>query len=138
LACGLIAFALLAFFNPGEGGLYCLYDAKLRTSLFTGFLTLGGFLLTLKTFMLVQLKKELYDTQQYKERVLNQREVRPELSLYGPLTRLGTLLVFCVLGTLSASAAQFTIGFIPNRITAALAISMAVMALVLVFIAWIE
>src|ERR1051326_8439256 len=90
-------FGVLTYFNPGENGLFSLYDRKFQTPLFTGFLTIGGFLLTLKTFVLVQLKKELYENDYYKQRLNDKRVNEPNLSLYGPLNRLGYLLVLCVL-----------------------------------------
>jgi len=106
--------------------------------LFTGFLTIGGFLLTLKTFVLVQLKKELYENDYYKQRLNDKRLLNPNLSLYGPLNRLGYLLVLCVLAALTTAVAQLSVGFIPSRYAAAFCIAVAAGTLALVFQAWYE
>ena len=136
--CLLAAFGLLSYFDPGVNGLYCLYETKFQTPLFTGFLTIGGFLLTLKTFVLVQLKKELYESEYYKAQLNNKRLANPNLSLYGPLNRLGSLLVFCVLAALTTAVLQFSVGFIHNKFAAAFCIGFAAGALALVFQAWYE
>jgi hypothetical protein len=41
------------------------YGENIRGSLFTGFLTLGGFLLSLKTFIIVKMKENVYDDERY-------------------------------------------------------------------------
>lgn len=133
-----IAFAALSYLDPGPNGLCALYDAKFQTPLFTGFLTIGGFLLTLKTFVLIQLKKELYETDFYKKRLNDRRQLNPNLSLYGPLNRLGILLIYCVFAALFTAVAQLSIGFIPHRLAAAFCISLAIGTLTLVFQAWFE
>ena len=134
----LLAFALLVYLNPGESGLFVLYDKKLQTPLFTGFLTIGGFLLTLKTFVLVQLKKELYESPYYKKSLNDKRRLNPDLSLYGPLNRLGTLLVLCVLSALITAVLQLSIGFIPNKFASASCLAFGAGTLALVFQAWYE
>ncbi|MEK6334011.1 MAG: hypothetical protein AABM67_03620 [Acidobacteriota bacterium] len=136
LAGGAIAFGVLSYFNPGDGGLYCVYDSKLRTPLFTGFLTIGGFLLTLKTFVLIKLKEEVYESPWYRDKIDRNRKLNPKLTLYGPLNRLGSLLIFCVFAALSTAVAQLSVGFIPNRFASAFCISLAVGSLILVFCAW--
>jgi len=138
LAVFLATFALLGYFNPGENGLVSLYDRKFQTPLFTGFLTISGFLLTLKTFVLVQLKKELYDQSFYKADVNYKRLTNPKLTLYGPLNRLGSLLVLCVLGGLTTAVSQLSVGFIPSRLAAAFCIAVGAGTLALVFQAWYE
>ncbi len=138
LAVFLTTFGLLAYFNPGENGLFALYDRKFQTPLFTGFLTISGFLLTLKTFVLVQLKKELYDQSFYKEDIDYKRLTNPKLTLYGPLNRLASLLVLCVLGGLTTAVSQLSVGFIPSRFAAAFCIAVGAGTLALVFQAWYE
>lgn len=76
--------------------LHDFYSKKLQFSFFTGFLTVGGFLLSLKTFILVKLKEGLFDNKEYQERMEKRRALNPDLSYYGPLSRLGSFLIYCV------------------------------------------
>jgi hypothetical protein len=88
------------------------YADKLRASLFTGFLTLGGFLMSLKTFIIVNMKKEVYDTDEYKKKWLisNPRRQKDTGLLYTPLQNLSHMLYATILFSISTSAAQLTIG----------------------------
>lgn len=131
---GILSFSALTFFDPK--GIYELYQSKLQTPLFTGFLTIGGFLLTLKTFVLIKLKEEVYQSEFYKTKLEERRLLNPDLSLYGPLGRLANLLVLSVLSALLTAVSQMSVGFIPGRLSAAFCISIAVSALALVFQSW--
>ena len=137
LYLGLVAFSGLYYFNPGSKGLFDLYQSKLQAPLFTGFLTVGGFLLTLKTFVLIKLKEEVYESSFYQDKVLKERrELNDKLTLYGPLARLGSLLVFSVLSALVTAVSQLSIGFIPRTSAAAFCLGVAVTSLALVFQSW--
>lgn len=116
--------------------LYDIYSEKLRMPLFTGFLTLGGFLLTLKTFVLIKLKEGLYDHEKYQELHAERKELNSEITYYGPLSRLGNFLIFSVLLALLTSFYQFTFGFIKCNIVAAIGLALAVTTAVLVLISW--
>jgi len=108
----------------------------MRTPLFTGFLTLGGFLLSLKTFILVKLKEDLYDLPSYKKRVLERKKLNPNLTLYGPLTRLGTFLIYCVLLSLITAVLQFSFGFLESDFAASICLALSVTTISVIFIAW--
>ncbi|MCK6586798.1 MAG: hypothetical protein L6Q76_04345, partial [Polyangiaceae bacterium] len=69
------------------------YAHSMRGSLFTGFLTLSGFLFSVNTFIVVNMKKELYDHVSYFEKVTRLQGVNPNLTFYGPLRRLSRLLL---------------------------------------------
>lgn len=126
----------LTDFKPIVGSLHEIYERKLQVPFFTGFLTLGSFLLTLKTFVIMKLKESLYDSECYKERVRKQRVLKPDLAAYNPLNNLATFLVYAVIMAVLTAGAQITIGFLPFNITAATCISLAVTTLFLVLIAW--
>lgn len=87
------------------------YAANVRTGLFSGFLTLSGFLLAMKTLVVIQLRKELYDTEYYRKRVLKHREVNPRITVYSPLRRFGRFLLAAVICSIATSVLQFTLGF---------------------------
>ena len=113
-----------------------VYSAKLQTPLFTGFLTLGSFLLTLKTFIVVQLKDKLYDSEAYIERFAKLRFQNKDLKLYDPITRLAGLLLTAVVMALGTALLQISLGFAELQITASICFSFAVGTLLLVFFAW--
>lgn len=128
-------FVLLLFASSCE--LEHIYSTKLQIPLFAGFLTLGSFLLTLKTFVIVKLKESLYDTDFYRERVRKLRQLDPQLSMYGPLNRLATFLIYAVIVSLGTATAQLTIGFLPSRIAVAACLSAASTTLFVVAYAWL-
>ncbi len=116
--------------------LYDFYSTKMQVPLFTGFLTLGGFLLTLKTFVLIKLKEGLYDHYKYKEMLDERRLLNPKITYYGPLSRLGNFLIHSVLLALLTSFYQFTVGFIKCNIIAAIGLALAFTTTVIVLFAW--
>jgi hypothetical protein len=91
------------------------YAASLRGYLFTGFLTMGGFLLSLKTFIVVSMKKEVFDSNEYFERWRQRFSIDSRIgSLYQPLNELSTWLHYAILSCVLTSASQFTIGLFEN------------------------
>jgi hypothetical protein len=118
---------------------FCLqrvYD-KFQAPLFSAFVTLGSFLFALKSFILVTLKKEIYDTDRYKEHFRHVQEAQTTAHLYTPLKNLGNFLLYSVLFALITSTAQLTLGFIPHPVAQIICLSLAVCTLALVFRAWI-
>jgi hypothetical protein len=118
-----------------------LYDKSMRSSLFTGFFTLSGFLLTAKTFIILNMKKEVYSTDAYLRTVLSHRQTlgtsapgANELEVYAPLKRLGDLLTINVAATLISSALQFSLGLVNSRYAVAICLAIASMAIVLLAI----
>lgn len=124
--------------------LYLMLDAKIlsdiyskfQTALFTGFLTIGGFLLSLKTFILVKMREDLYDSDSYKKRFEQKKNLDSSLKLYSPLRRLGDYLVYCVICALLTAFMQISIGFINHGLAAAVCIAAALFTMCLVIFAW--
>lgn len=115
---------------PADGGFYELYATGMRSSLFTGFLTLSGFLLAAKTFVVVNMKKEVYDNEKYQENFKTQRRLDQTMRLYGPLESLARSLVLNVALCLGTAASQFTVGLIPSPFAAAVCLALAAAAIV--------
>ncbi|HEY1189627.1 MAG TPA: hypothetical protein VGE74_18415 [Gemmata sp.] len=109
---------------------YTLYATGMRNSLFTGFLTLCGFLMSAKTFIVVNMKKEVYDRKLYQENFRVQQKLKPGVTLYGPLQSLATLLTANVALSLLTAASQFTIGLIPSVWAAAWCVGVAAVTLI--------
>ncbi len=86
------------------------YGEKMRGSLFAGFLGLGGFLLSLKTFILVKMKEELYGHPKYRERYETERTQDPKIALYSPLQSLKSLLLWAIASSLITAVLQMSLG----------------------------
>lgn len=113
-----------------------LYPEKLQTPLFSGFLTLGSFLLSLKTFILLRLKQDVYDSPHYAQHIRESRAFEPDLPYYGGLRQLSELLVASVICALTTSVFQLTLGFWRRVYPMAVCAGMAAFTLVLVFFCW--
>ncbi len=120
----LIAVALYAsastYYCPPKT-IYCtvmdafgpFYGKNLRGSLFAGFLTLGGFLLSLKTFIVVNMKKEVFENSSYKENWHSQKLIDSEGKLgglYDPLRFLSTMLFISIVCCIATAVMQLTLG----------------------------
>lgn len=110
------------------------YSDKLRASLFSGFLTLGGFLLSVKTFVVVQMKTGLYDTDGYRERVVKARQLKPDTPYYKPLANFSRALFWAVLLALATAAAQLTLGLYEARLAVYICLGLALLTLIVLVI----
>lgn len=107
------------------GWFYELYATGMRGSMFSGFLTLSGFLLSAMTFIVVNMKKEVYDTDAYREGFARQWKLKPGMQFYGPLERLSRSLLWNVTLALATSVSQFTVGFYPSCYSALFCVGIA-------------
>lgn len=114
------------------------YAQNMRASLFSGFLTLGSFLFAANTFMVANLKKELYDHPDYKKRVYSRKEQQPSASFYGQLNRLSGLILRTIVLSLTAAILQLTLGtIVPHWIAALICLLVAFLAMAqLLFVVW--
>lgn len=134
-------------FSPGPGGGENLfvegYKTGARTSLFTAFLTLGSFLLTLKTSILQRLR-EGYETEDhvdtYRAHVREEaaraarqgREPKP-MKFYQGLHDLSVALSLCMSTTIISSLLQVTLGFWGEAWSTAICVGAAAFAALTVF-----
>lgn len=91
-----------------------VYSQAMRNSLFTGFLTLSSFLLTTKTLLVIQFRKDVYENDDY---LKAHRLQRPNEKVYGSLESLAKLLNVNILLALATSAVQFSLGFVESSLT---------------------
>lgn len=132
---GIAVFASVMWF--GDGNFVAFYEEKMRASLFTGFFTLSGFLMTAKTFIILNLKKEVFSTPIYLARVHVQSRL-DSIEVYKPLRDIGRVLLVNVALCLAASISQFTVGLIVYIFAVAICLSLAAgAAVMLVFSLWI-
>lgn len=110
------------------------YESYIRQSLFTGFLTLGGFLLSMKTFVLANVKKDVYDSEAFTKFMRELAADGINLNPYEALYQLQTGLTFSICFSLFASASQFTLGVLRSWWGKPTACTLA--ALALAFVLW--
>jgi hypothetical protein len=106
------------------------YAEHLRGNLFNGFLTLAAFLLSAETFIIVHLQKEVYGKPAYQKQIQELKQVKSNLSAYGPLRRLNMAMFAAVVMSLLTALLQLTIGVIQSDWAAWLCIGSAGLALV--------
>ncbi|MCO6353501.1 hypothetical protein GBO14_01830 [Pseudoalteromonas shioyasakiensis] len=105
------------------------YQVNIRGSLFAGLLTLGGFLLSLKTFIIVKLKENVYDHDEYEKRFKEQSKLKNGLVFYAPLKNLSDFLFWTVASCISAAITQLTFGLFNCYYTTLFALLTALFAL---------
>lgn len=135
---GSIAISGVFWAAPDYSSLVNFYAKNIRGSLFTGFLTLGGFLLSLKTFIIVKMKENVYDDERYIEIFNEKKKLNNSLSLYAPLQRLSHLLFWAILSCIITSALQFSLGLFTHWIAALCCIFMAAFSISLLILSLIE
>ncbi|AMQ82395.1 hypothetical protein AWU82_03580 [Pseudomonas glycinae] len=90
-----------------------VYDDKLRSDFFAGFLAVGAFLLSLKTFIVMTMKINVYDTSNYEDTWKKQFALDPRVGpRYKGLKRLNDCLFNSILASLVAAVAQVSIGLV--------------------------
>lgn len=121
LSAGVFLFCLVE-----PSALIGIYQSALRASFFTAFVSVGSFMLTLKTFVLIKMKEGMYDSPKYKRRfqrsVLNGNK-DPH---YAPIRRLGGILFLAIASAYATSVAQLSIGLWGSRWAAIICICLAV------------
>lgn len=107
-----LTLALAYYLTPDLNAIPDYYARNMRGSLFTGFLTVGSFLLSLKAFIVVKLKENIFDSEGYKDKLKDRRKLNPTLTLYGPLKRLSLLIFLSIASAISAAISQLTVGLV--------------------------
>lgn len=139
-----LAWAVPAGVSMAVGiGIYALapdnlaqfYGDEIRGSLFSGFLSAGGFLLALKTFILIKMKQEVYDTDLYGKNFENARKRNQTTDeRYGPLKRLGQYLFLSIMSAFTTAALQLTVGLLGCRLTATVCLTVAMFTTILLVV----
>jgi amino acid transporter len=132
LATAAIALVVVWWYFEDPSRVPGLFGRNLRGSLFAGLLTVSSFLLSLKTFIIVKLKENVYDSEAYRRRLACRKGLNGSLTLYGPLKRLSTLLFFTICSALFAAVSQLTVGLIPHWVASFVCIFLSVFALCMV------
>jgi hypothetical protein len=115
-------FDLSYLYSLSSKYFYEFYSKNMRGHLFAGFLALGGFLLSLKTFIIVNMKENLFSSEDYIKRWEKAVKTYPELKLHAPLEQLSHILYYAIFTCLLAAISQMTIGFITHDYSALICI----------------
>ncbi|PWI78540.1 hypothetical protein DEO48_19410 [Enterobacter sp. CGMCC 5087] len=128
-----IQYLMLVIFSAlSLTGLYFLYrnspdvstkffefhHKNLRGYLFSGFISVGSFLLSLHTFVIVNLRDKVFSTKEYKEAYALAYEITEadikESELYKPLDNLSSFINTSIILSLTTAISQFTLGLSTN------------------------
>lgn len=114
-----------------------LYSDSLQTALLGGLLAIAGFLLSTKTFILVHMKNEVFDSLDWRDDDLKaRRNAGRNCSYYRSLEQLANFLELSILASLLASSSHLVTVFIRNPYTVAFALSLSASALLLLGGSW--
>lgn len=101
-------------FSEGQEQALAFYGKNLRAPLFTGLLTAGSFLLSMKIFIVVKFKETVFDSDWYKKRLADRRKLDPSIEHYAPVRNLSRVLFVSIASAIIGSLSQVTIGLIPH------------------------
>ncbi|EDS5056004.1 hypothetical protein B1Q49_004632, partial [Salmonella enterica] len=114
------------------------YESKIRGYLFSGFISVGSFLLSLHTFVIVNLKDKLFDSSAYKQSYIDfkSRQIKGFSSenivlteYYAPLNVLSVFLNVSIWLSILTAVIQFTLGFYNNTYTALFCMYLALLTI---------
>lgn len=104
--------------NHSGKAFYSFYQVSIRGYLFSGFISVGSLLLSLHTFVIVNLKDKLFTTKYYRElyaknkNITGEKEIAEisESDLLKPLDKLSSFINISVWLSILTAVSQFTIG----------------------------
>lgn len=111
---GLTVSGLVYFLSPDIPRAVIFFSEKIRASLFTGLLTVGSFLLSLKVFIVVKFKETVFDSKEYKDRLEELRKINPSLEHYAQVRNLSLVLFTAIASAIGAAVCQLTIGLLEH------------------------
>lgn len=115
---------------PGVNSLVDIYDDKLRSDFFSGFLAVGAFLLSLKTFIVMTMKTSVYDTEEYGHNWSEKYALDSRVgSRYRGLKELNDCMFNSILFSLFAAVAQVTIGIVSGFVFVFLSLLLCVISI---------
>jgi hypothetical protein len=87
----------------------------MRGYFFSAFLGISSFLLSLLTFVVINLKEKMFDSDDYKKIYIDHNKMEAgrdiiKRDLYKPLVVITTMLVFSISSSIATSILQFTLG----------------------------
>jgi small-conductance mechanosensitive channel len=111
-----------------------VYAPTLRASLFAGFLTMTGFLFTMKSFLLANLARDVFGNKDYQAWLAELRKYGSTASPTRALRQIGKVLLLTIISTLLASVSQVTLGLLASPWPVAACLGLAAIAVVMVIL----
>ncbi len=108
-----------------DHGLFDVYARDMRGGLFSGFLTISGFLYSTHTFIIAHMRKEVYDLPRHSQIIADKRQLQPATPYYGSLRNLSRFILASVALSAVTSLSQFTVGLLHYNWTALLCLTLA-------------
>lgn len=115
-----------------------VFFGELRGPLFTGFLTMGSFLLSVTTWIIVRLHEGMYKSAAYVRRFEQHKHLGPKRvgHILDPLSNLSDFLIWSVLGCLATAVVQLLAASHVTHASATIALGFVGGALALVAASW--
>ena len=115
-----------------NGDLAKFYAESMRSSLFSGLLTVSAFVFSVKTFLLMALEKDVYNTTTYRRLVAKMQTLDPKLDRLEPLQNIHIALKRTVWLSFIAAVLQVSLGLLKSNLAAAACLLSAAVALMLI------
>lgn len=113
------------------------YATTIRAPVFSALLTVGSFLLTLKTAILQRLK-EGFDSAAHRENYLLFKKKNPDAEYYSSLRNMSVALSACIVLAFLGAAAQFSLGFVCHPIATAICLTAGITTLIMLIYLWMQ
>lgn len=109
------------------------YHKNLRGYLFSGFISVGSFLLSLHTFVIINIRDKVFATPEYKDTYCKANGISPDKikdsDLYKPLDNLSSFINTSILFSLTTAITQFTIGLSTNLFACLFCVWLAILTI---------
>ncbi|WP_370611795.1 hypothetical protein [Klebsiella aerogenes] len=107
------------------------HHKNLRGYLFSGFISVGSFLLSLHTFVIVNLRDKVFATNEYKESYalaygISEKDIK-ENELFKPLDNLSSFINTSIVLSLTTAISQFTLGLSTNLYACLICVWLAIL-----------
>lgn len=131
---GVMTCVYLNLTNHQGKAFHSFYQTSIRGYLFSGFISVGSLLLSLHTFVIVNLKDKLFATDRYKEKYLLSKDLPTdskvdECDLFKPLDTLSSFINISVWLSILSAVCQFTIGLIDFGLASVFCIWLAMLTI---------
>jgi ABC-type multidrug transport system fused ATPase/permease subunit len=134
---GVFVAAALIVFGYVNAGLEQQYSASIRTPTFSALLTLGSFLLTLKSAILQRLK-DSFDTVEEARLYIRHLKKQPNRHYYSSLENMSVALSASIFMAFVSALLQLTLGFVSHPFAIGISLSSAITTFALVMYLWRE
>lgn len=111
-----IIFVVILIFLVQYGFILCLTSLyeKLKLPIFSSFVTIGSFLLSMMSFLIIKTKETIFDSEKYEQTFLKHKKFNEKLLKYDPIRRLANTTFWAIIICYLTSFTTITLGSIQN------------------------